>query len=192
MADTADLERRVGAIEDTLGGLADMVRRQPRSTAFPLPRWNWSGLEKDQLRDAWMDLARWVEWMVDAYDLVEWWPWHCWHRHPEVVHQLIPLMHWHLAVHAPEFERVPGSDGPTVDWPSARNAVEWHTMGLRPTLEHIKEALSKCGKEHAERSEVTTGHLAEQRRTALASFGEDQDGGWVPPALSFPTAGEGP
>jgi hypothetical protein len=65
-------------------------------------------------------------------------------------------------------------------------------MGLRPTLEHIKEALSKCGKEHAERSEVTTGHLAEQRRTALASFGEDQDGGWVPPALSFPTAGEGP
>jgi hypothetical protein len=65
-------------------------------------------------------------------------------------------------------------------------------MGLRPTLEHIKEALSKCGKEHAERSEVTAGHLAEQRRTALASFAEDQDGGWVPPPLTFPTLGGTP
>jgi hypothetical protein len=65
-------------------------------------------------------------------------------------------------------------------------------MGLRPTLEHIKEALSKCGKEHAERSEVTAGHLAEQRRTALASFAEDRNGGEMPPALSFPTLGDTP
>jgi len=39
---------------------------------------------------------------------------------------------------------------------------------------------------------VTAGHLAEQRRTALASFAEDRNGGEMPPALSFPALGGGP
>jgi hypothetical protein len=99
----------------------ELLPRRPQR-----PRWEWSGLEGEELAAAWADLNDWVLWLIFTYDLEDRWP-VCWYRHANVVGELVSLRSWHRDLHAPEEDvdeggrRVPGS----APVPSSRDAVSW-------------------------------------------------------------------
>jgi hypothetical protein len=79
----------------------------------PVPSWSWEELAGDARRQAWRQLAAWVDWLVTTYRLERWWS-EEWYRHRGVVEEVKGLRGFHLAV-AGEPERGPGY----VDWHEA-------------------------------------------------------------------------
>ena len=57
----------------------------------------WRAMQEDHRRREAVNLARWVTWLVNAYDLSERWP-ACWLQHEGLVEILRALRRWHAAL----------------------------------------------------------------------------------------------
>ena len=169
------------ALRALVQSLIAEVRRAPRETQLPLPRWNWSLLDDASRGDAWTDLAAWVSWLVEAYDL-DWWR-SCWAEHNRVVMWVRALREWHRAVVAPELEVVRGAPPLRPAPPTPREHLDWHTHGLLPTLEVCRERLRLCATAHRGDSGAASVEAARETR---------EDDGCAPRVADSRTAVLGP
>lgn len=118
----ADLAAGQARLEETV----DQLAGQSENTSAP-GRWTWCYLSAADAETLMVELADWVEWLVDRYQLYE--DRHaieaCWAEHPVAVEELTALM---VAWKA-EF-------GAEVRKPSA-GPISWHANWLWPTLERV-------------------------------------------------------
>ena len=100
-------------------------------------RFVWRHLDQAAAAELWDELADWVQWARERYDLGDRIP-ACWFRHPGVVEQLTALMSAHTAAYQQQYT-VKGV--PVRDWDLMSN---WHRVDLWPVVERLSRDLGEC------------------------------------------------
>lgn len=91
----------------------------------------WREIEADQLRDAWIDLRRWVDWLVVEYRLKETVVPPCWYKHPDITAELYAARNMEYKV---------WEDG----GPAVQPMMMWHT-NLAQMKYRLREAVEQTG-----------------------------------------------
>ncbi|WP_216895615.1 hypothetical protein [Nocardia alni] len=106
----------------------DEERSQEDSVDLPVPcRYSWPDLDFAGKAALWQDLADWVDWLRQRYQLGSRIP-ACWWRHEAVVEELTALMAAHIAAYT----------CPPAQAELAReDLTAWHTQWFWPTVERL-------------------------------------------------------
>jgi hypothetical protein len=140
-----ELETRLAALEDNVralaglgaldgaDGAAGVVTELPspeRGLRFPAA---WRARNDEQFMHGWKDLARWVDWLIDAYRLPPK-PWSGWWRTPGACEELAALRAWHreLCDHL-----LADSALPDQPW-DVESLIDWHREEKRVRLERAR------------------------------------------------------
>ncbi len=99
----------------------------------PRPPWNWKDLHRGTAswRAAFTDLAEWVLWYTETYELWQSMP-VCWYEHSRLVEELRALRFHHHAVCTAGTDAAAPSARDYADWMSDRRDWEQTVLGLAP------------------------------------------------------------
>jgi len=96
----------------------------------------WHALEQSDRRSEAANLAPWVTWLVNAYDLSDRWP-GCWFQHEGLVETLRALRRWHAAL-TTELAADP------------KAATNWHDALFRTVDKNLQPVTHRCLTSHRE------------------------------------------
>lgn len=99
----------------------------PRYTPGPI---DWRHLDNDGARELWVELAEWVQWLRERYDLgreIK----ACWFRHSPLVEELTAAMY----AHSEAYQQISKN-------PHHGLAAGWHNQVLWPLVRRLKDVTS--------------------------------------------------
>jgi hypothetical protein len=140
-----ELETRLAALEDNVKALAGLGARDGPDgsagvvTELPSPERGlrfpgaWRARNDEQFMRGWKDLARWVDWLIDAYRLPPK-AWSGWWRTPGACEELAALRAWHreLCDHL-----LADSALPDEPW-DVESLIDWHREEKQVRLERSR------------------------------------------------------
>lgn len=100
-------------------------------------RFVWRHLDQAAAADLWAELADWVQWLRERYNLGSVIP-KCWYRHPVAVEELTALMSAHTAAYQQHY----GPKGVLIHDHDLMSG--WHRDALAPALSRIKGQFGDC------------------------------------------------
>lgn len=110
-------------------------------------RFVWRHLDQAAAAELWAELADWVQWLRERYQLGSTIP-KCWYRHGDVVEELTALMSAHTAA----YQQMYGAKGIEIrDWDAM---IAWHRGELAPARARVAAAMADCQGGECRRYEV--------------------------------------
>ena len=103
-------------------------------------RFVWRHLDQAAAAELWAELADWVQWLRERYNLGSAIP-QCWYRHPAAVEELTALMSAHTAA----YQQLATPKGAPIRDHDLMSG--WHRDALAPALSRIKGQFGECSTE---------------------------------------------